>query len=228
MKRIIITLIINFSSLLLHANHFSNLNLIMVDNANYEVVFNNRFLGNSGNNFRMDNIAPGSYPLTLSKVIAGQWGFQKKIIYNGLIDIPAGSNVKALVDCFNRLQLSYSPIIYYYPNSQGYCGTQSSGYYPPVPMGMNPASFSQLKNAITNQWFDSGKLQVARQALAMNAVTSEQVVELMNLFSFESSKLEVAKMAYASTIDKQNYYIVNNGFWFSSSVNELNQYINHM
>ena len=97
-----------------------------------------------------------------------------------------------------------------------------------MPMGMHPNAFGQLKNTINNQWFDSGKLQVAKQAISMNSLTPAQVAELIQLFSFESSKLEIAKMAFANTIDKQNYYIVNNAFWFSSSVAELDQYISHM
>ncbi len=233
MKNLILTLIISFSVLSLKANHYSSLNLMMVDNANYEVIFNNQFFGNTGNSFTMNQVLPGRYPLIVSKYFPTQWGFQKQVVYNGLIDIPAGSNVNARVDCFNHLQLSYSPVFpAYQTNTPGHCGTSTSGYYQPmpaqIPMGMNPVAFGQLKNTISNQWFDSGKLQVARQAISMNSLTAAQVSELMQLFSFESSKLELAKMAFANTVDKQNYYIVNNAFWFSSSVAELDQYISHL
>ncbi len=228
MKRIIITLIINLSSALLYANQLSTLNLTMADHANYEIIFNNQFFGNNGSNFLMSNIIPGRYPLTLAKIIPGQWGLQKKVIYNGVIDIPACSNVNALVDCFYRLQLTYLPIVYTNPYTPDHCTTTATGYYQPMPMGMNPVSFSQLKNTINNQWFESGKLMVAKQAIMSNNITSAQVAELMQLFSFESSKLEIAKLAFANTIDKQNYYIVNNEFWFSSSVGELNQFISRM
>ncbi len=226
MKRIIITLIISFSSLVLHANHFSQLNLRIADKGKFEVIFNNLFLGNTGNDFTLNNLAPGRYPLTVARTISTHWGLQKKIIYNGVIDIPAGSNVNAEVDRFNRLQLSYYPIVppAYTP---GHCGTPT-GYYEPMPVGMHPTAFGQLKNAVNNQWFESGKLQVAKQGIMSNNLTAAQVAELMQLFSFESSRLEIAKMAFANTIDKQNYYIVNNEFWFSSSVAELDQYISHL
>ncbi len=226
MKNAILTLIIGFSTLSLKANHFSSLNLRMNDVARFEIVFNNQVYTNNGNNFTLNQLMPGRYPLTVAKIIPSHWGVQKRVIFNGGIDIPAGSNVNAVVDRFNRLQISYSPIFTNNYNDPGHCGN-NGGYYEPMPIGMHPAAFSQMKNTINNQWFDSGKLQVAKQAVSMNSLTAAQVVELMELFSFESSKLEFAKMAYASTIDKQNYYIVNNGFWFSSSVQDLNQYINH-
>ncbi len=228
MKTVILTLIISFSALSLKANHFSNLNINIADRANYEVIFNNQFLGNNGNSFILNHVAPGRYPLIVTKLIPTHWGFQKRVIYNGGIEIPAGAEVSALIDRFNRLQIGwrpFAPVTTYNPSP---CGTPPAGYFEPMPMGMHPAAFSQLKNAIDNQWFDSGKLQVARQAISMNSLTAAQVAELMQLFSFESSKLELAKMAFVNTVDKQNYYIVNNSFWFSSSVAELDQYINHL
>lgn len=228
MKNIILTLIIGFSVLSLKANHFSNLNINIADRANYEVIFNNQFLGNNGNSFTMNHVAPGRYPLMVTKIIPTHWGFQKKVIYNGGIEIPAGAEVSALIDRYNRLQISWRPFAPVTTYNPGHCGTPPAGYYEPMPMGMHPAAFNQLRNTIDNQWFDSGKLQVARQGIMSNNLTAAQVAELMNLFSFESSKLEIAKMAFANTVDKQNYFLVNNEFTFSSSVAELDRYIRHM
>lgn len=224
MKNAIITLIIGFTALSLKAAHFSNLTLNMVENARYEIVFNNQIYGNTGNFFTLNNLAPGRYYMTVSRLSLTHWGTVKNMIYNGPIDIPAASEVHARVDRFNKLQLSYSPIYPINPYNPGHCGI-SATYYEPLPLGMHPDHFMQLKNTINNQWFDSGKLQIAKQALAMNSLTSAQVAELMTLFSFESSRLEFAKAAYRSTIDKQNYYVVNNQFSFSSSVRELDRYI---
>jgi hypothetical protein len=47
----------------------------------------------------------------------------------------------------------------------------------------------------------------------------------MGLFSFEDSKLEWAEYAYGKTTDPNNYYQLNDGFTFSSSVDSLNEYI---
>ena len=90
---------------------------------------------------------------------------------------------------------------------------------------MNHFDFDQLKQSLGNIWFESTKLEVLKNAIRYNYFNTFQVVELMNLFTFESSKLVIAESMYAQTIDKQNYYRLSNDFTFSSSIDELNQYI---
>ena len=98
----------------------------------------------------------------------------------------------------------------------------------PVPVGpqaMDPATFQQLKQSIQSQWFSSSQQQVFMQALAHNYFTSQQVLELVDLFTFSSDQLQVAKSAYSKTIDPQNYFIVSNALAFSYDVSELANYI---
>lgn len=90
---------------------------------------------------------------------------------------------------------------------------------------MSPSDFSDAKNSIENQSFSDGKLTVAKQILNSNCVNSSQVKEMMSLFSYESSKLDIAMYAYDHTTDPQNYYKINDGFTYSSSVDELNKFI---
>ncbi len=91
-------------------------------------------------------------------------------------------------------------------------------------VAMNDKSFYQLKQSIQNENFDYTKQSIATQAIRNNNFTTTQVKELVQLFSFESSKLAIAKLAYKNTIDKQNYFVVNDIFSFSSSKQELMQY----
>lgn len=93
------------------------------------------------------------------------------------------------------------------------------------PQPMSPASFDQLKKSIENQWFSSGQRDVFQQALATNYFTSEQVYQMVELFTFNSDQLEVAKQAYTKTVDPENYFIVSNALEFSSAVNALSSYI---
>ncbi len=113
-------------------------------------------------------------------------------------------------------------------NSSGYQNNNYGygNYYPPVIYGMSQIDFSALKNSVNAQSFDSSKLTIAKQGVANNNLTSAQVKELLGLFTFESSKLDLAKFAYGHTIDRNNYYQVNDAFTFSSSVDELSGYIN--
>ena len=73
--------------------------------------------------------------------------------------------------------------------------------------------------------FDSDKLMIAKQAIQSQGVYADQVLRIMREFSFESSRLELAQFAYDRCLDIENYYVVNDGFQFSSSVRELNDFI---
>jgi hypothetical protein len=90
---------------------------------------------------------------------------------------------------------------------------------------MSHELFARLKIAIRNQPFSSGQRQVAEQALTANFLTSQQVFELVNLFTFNNDKLAIAKRAYHSTVDPENYFVVFDALDFNSSVNELAGYI---
>lgn len=101
------------------------------------------------------------------------------------------------------------------------------GYNGPVgcPWPMDQSTFASAQSTINNQTFEDNKLQVAQQVLGSNCMTSAQVASLMQAFTFEDTKLQFAKFAYGRTFDIGNYFVVNNAFDFSSSVDELNAFI---
>jgi len=86
-------------------------------------------------------------------------------------------------------------------------------------------NFVQLSRSMEHTPFDSDKLAIAQQAVTSNGVTADQVARIVSMFTFESSKLKIAKAAYANCVDRNNYYLVNNAFTFSSSIRELNTFI---
>jgi hypothetical protein len=89
---------------------------------------------------------------------------------------------------------------------------------------MSDREFSQLLQSIDKEWMEANKLKSATQVVKNNSLTSAQVRQLVMLFSFESNKLELAKAAYQNTVDKKNYFIVNDAFSFSTSKDELARY----
>ena len=88
---------------------------------------------------------------------------------------------------------------------------------------MSQMDFNSALSNIRNQNFESTRLTVAKQMLAGNWVTSDQIRQMMLQMNFEDSRIEIARFAYNRVVDQQNYYVVNNGFTFSSSVDELNR-----
>jgi hypothetical protein len=74
--------------------------------------------------------------------------------------------------------------------------------------------------------YENSKLAFARQAFPrMIGQTAVQVRDIIKEFTYEDSRLQFAKYAYAATRDKSNYNLVNDGFTYSSSADELKEFI---
>jgi hypothetical protein len=56
-------------------------------------------------------------------------------------------------------------------------------------------------------------------------MSTDQIIQVMGLFSFEESKMEFAKAAHEKCSDKQNYWKLNDAFTFESSIDELNEFL---
>jgi hypothetical protein len=90
---------------------------------------------------------------------------------------------------------------------------------------MSTREFNDVKDQIRREWFEANRLTSAKVIMDKENFTSQQVKELMLLFTFENNRLEVAKYAYRKTVDKQNYYQLNDAFTFNSSKDELARFI---
>jgi hypothetical protein len=103
---------------------------------------------------------------------------------------------------------------------------QRGGVRTPTPRGTQVQSnFSTALRMINQASFDSEKRSIAKQYLRGNSVTSQEVLNMIKALDYESSRLEIAKLAYTSTLDPENYFIVNKGFQFSTSANALDRHI---
>jgi len=225
MKRLLILLAIIVASVQLKASHqASELNLRLQHQAWFTLTFDNRNYKTPVNYFHTENLTPGKHFLEVTRLDHGYYGpyTMRSIIFSGYIHIPARSKVHAFIDKFGQLRINkitaLTPVYTPAPNFNE-CAPA------PVQYGMNDYEFDQLKNTLKRLSFESSKLQIAKQTLSLNQVTARQVSELVNIMTFESSKLELAKFAYPKTLDKQNYFIVNDAFSFDSSIMDLNDFI---
>lgn len=208
-------------------NHQSELTISATGRNQVSVSLDNNPFGSYGTSVDVSDLEPGYHYLVVYKKEAVRAGhkpyydkFVEKVVYNGYIEIPVASRVRGIAN-YDRLSISIQPMYANHFYNNNYYDNVSMV----IPSGMSPAAFAELKNVIANRWFDSGKLQVAMQAIAANPVTSAQLAELMQMLSFDSSRLELAKAGYASVIDRQNFFLVNNAFSFESSIDELQQFI---
>ena len=250
MKTLAITFIFSLSVLFTHAKHaLSELNLKLYDNTPFTLVLNNQVYGSPSNNFNLGSLTQGKHYLQVIKQNYNYYGYStSQVIFNGYITVPKSTKVFAMIDFYNRFNIiSQVPVFDGGNNGNGHGNGNGNGnghqhghgnnnlhhnHYngtinenPFISVGIPSPTFLQLKFTINNSAFDNNKLQIAIQGISYG-VSSQQVLELMGLLTFESNKLKLAKMAYAHTIDPQNYYLVNNGFTFSSSINALNHHLN--
>lgn len=232
----------------------SDLNVKLRDNSNFIIKLDNR-QPKTTRNFSLKNIRPGQHYVEIKKKTRNQNGngFFVKTLYRGKINVPARKKVFVKVEAKNRLsfrffnkrngQNAYGNSGGHFGNNnhnnwgQGCSSNGNGGYYGESNFGnggfdnhfeanlMSPNKFNQLIRMLGNEHFDDVRLDIARQAIASNDLTSNQVSRIMNKFTFESAKLKFAKIAYNRTIDTENYFMVNEQFTFSSSVSELNNYI---
>lgn len=90
---------------------------------------------------------------------------------------------------------------------------------------MNSGNFSSALTTVKNQGFDETKLSTAKQIASSNCLDAAQIATICKEFGFEENKLQFAKFAYDHCTEPNNYFKINNVFAFSTSVDDLNKYI---
>ena len=90
---------------------------------------------------------------------------------------------------------------------------------------MSVQSFTALKEALSKERFDNARVTIAKQVIDQNYFTADQVKQLVQMYSTDSYKLDLAKYAYKNTVNKQEYFILYEAFTFSSSKEDLANYI---
>jgi len=93
---------------------------------------------------------------------------------------------------------------------------------------MSDAELQTLLTTMKGVNFEEKMIDVAKSATKNRWVTTQQVRQMLDLFSFEKNKLDLAKYLYDFSSDKNNYYTLVSAFNFSANQKELTDYIkNH-
>lgn len=216
---------------------------------NTMIVINGQRFNGANNMVQLNGLMAGDYPVQILRATA--WG-DAGVLFNGVIRVPQWSDVTAVIGQ-QGMKVKAAPLAHaggsYWDNEpgHGHGGTHyqnpngNGGFVSLLPscepiqpivcaprvIGMHPDVFASALRSIEMQNFDSDQIRVAKQIIRMNGASSFQMAEIMRLMSFESSRLEIAKFGYQFVGDPENYFIVNDVFWFSSSIRELDQFINH-
>lgn len=102
---------------------------------------------------------------------------------------------------------------------EGYSG--AIGCEKPV----DDSRFERMMAKIADAGFSDDQVAMAKQILRTNCLKISQLVEILEEIAFDEGQLELAKFAYDHIYDLENYWEVYGVFSFSSSKEELEQFI---
>ena len=242
----LILVLIAFSSIYSSEKNLSAFNLSLYNGDLFKVMFNNSETTEASDEFDINNIEAGNYYLKVTRETV-KVPAAADIVFSGYIEIPAGCKIYAVIDESGKF-LVYKKITdyqNYYSTDRHECHCdceacknciyknknikwhekEKESTDDCIYKSMKDKDFNDATQVISSKAFESTKIDIAKQILDNNTVTSEQVKQILQLFSFDDSKLEVAKYAYDKTCDKSYYYKVYDAFSFESSIQTLKNYI---
>ena len=155
-------------------------------------------------------------------------GRKSEIIYSNSIYLKKGVHLDITVNRFGKVLVDERRIDRnddWYNDEDDYYDNDNGGWNNGYGNVMSNREFDDMKDQIRKEWFEKNRLTSAKVIVDKNNFTTQQVKELMLLFTFENNRLEIAKYAYRKTVDRQNYFQLNDAFSFSSSKEELARFI---
>ena len=241
MKKIFTLLLCSLFSLSLFAFDGAHLSISTIsNNMNLKIELDGQRLRLSENSITLKNLNEGSHNFRVYRAKRNDYFNNRfdagyEIIYATSVylsrlyqvDISINGSGKVFMDTY-RID---SDNEYYTTNNSGYgfnggigntYGINCKNDYRNV---MSAGEFNQVMEQIRKEWFDANRMISVKTIIDKNFFTTNQVNDLMLLFTFENNRLEVAKYAYRKTLDKENYYKLNNALTFNSSKDELARFI---
>jgi hypothetical protein len=198
---------------------------IMVDGNSYQID-NNR----SSADFVLNNLSAGNHNIKIYKQATRNNGRKNvyndnnvQVLYNAYIFLRPLYHTDLTINRFGKVfsdEMQMTGRYYDDGNENNYPGN-----YPAYNQQMTQQNFDALKSVIRRESFDNSRLNIAKQAGSANYFSAAQVRELLQSFSFDASRLDLAKFLYSRTTDKGNYFTVNDAFAYSSSRDELANYV---
>ncbi|RYY57195.1 MAG: DUF4476 domain-containing protein [Chitinophagaceae bacterium] len=201
------------------------------DNSKIRVVLDGKTFEPNDDAVIITGLSNGQHSIAVYKQRAGFFNQRTRfdMVYNNSLNVSRRSNYEISVGRNNRVQVQetrgngnvYNDRQYDYNDGQ-WGGDDDGGRYN---TSLNSRDFDRLLQTIDKEWLESNKVKSATQVVKSNALSTAQVIQLMQLFSFENNKLEVARQAYRNTVDKRNYDEVIDMLTFPAHREELERYL---
>ena len=200
--------------------------------AAYRISFQGNYYTFNGNSFNFDEFDAGAQQIAIERFNGNNY----VAVYNGIMRFEDNFRVYAKLDAFGRLnvyqkeplQVIAPPVVMYPPQEIApHCGTP-----PPTcptvqlpPPFAKDADYQALLQRLESAWYDDDRKLIAFNAFRYQNFSADQVKGILKNFWYEDYKLEVAKEAFKYSTDKANFFKINDVFWYSASIQELNMYM---
>lgn len=205
----------------------ANLSVQTSEMAYYSLEMNGQFFDFNQNTFTLPNVVPGVYNIRLHRWNQG-FGNQGtwNVIFQSAVHVLPMHNTVIAFNSWSGAQVQHFPLVVGPNNPQPGPGgpgmplppgMHNGGYL----MGMSPVVFDQFIAQMDNMSFDSNKVEYAKFAIRQNGITVAQLKLALGRISFDGNRLDLAKYAYQFTIDRQNYFMLQDAFSFQSNFREL-------
>lgn len=247
MKKIFTLLLSSLFSLTLLAFDGSRLSISTVKNTmDIKIEVDGRRFNMQNNSITLSNLKEGYHTVKIIRekkrsensygdnnnygngnVNAYGFGRRGEMIYNSSVYLRRGYGLDIIVSRSGKVFTDESPMDRddYYDENDYNGNNTGGGWDNGYGNMMNAREFDQVKESIRKEWFENNRITSAKVIIDKNNFTAQQAKDLVLLFSFENNRLEIAKYAYRKTVDKQNYYLVNDAFTYSNSKEELARFI---
>ena len=193
---------------------------VIIDGRNYAANGNN-------NSVTINDVRAGYHTIKIyqqrSNRSSRRFSRNMELIYDARIQVRSKVHTDIIINRFGRAFVDERQM-----NADYYSDHDDDQYldeYATDVQPMNNFNFNQFRESLRQESFDNTRLTLAQQTIDANHFSAAQVKELVRLFSFEENKLALAKYAFRNTVDRQNYSVVNEEFSYSSSKEQLAQYI---
>lgn len=156
------------------------------------------------------------------------YGNNRDIIYNSFVTLRRGFHTDITVTRFGKVMLDEQRMDMrndWYNDEDDYYNSDDGGWSNGYSNVMNAREFNTVKDQISKEWFENNRLVSTKVIIDKNNFTTQQVKELMYLFTFENNRLEIAKYAYCKTVDQRNYFQLNEALTFNSSKDDLARFL---
>lgn len=232
MKKIFTLFFASLFSLSLLAFEGSRLSISsLATSAEMKIEVDGRKFTMKNNSITLSYLAEGYHQVKIFREKKGKgfaFGRNEVVVYSNSVFLKRGFHLDITVNRFGKVLIDERRIDRdddWYQDEDDYYDNGNGGWNDGYGNVMNGREFEVLKESLRKEWFEANRLISVRFIIDKNNFTTQQVKELMLLFTFEKNRLEIARYAYSKTVDKKNYYLVNEALTFSSSKDELARFI---